>query len=313
MTLLISDPLFLKHDTGRHPETADRLRSITKRLEQAGLIAKCRAGSYQPLTEEAVGRVHAAKQIQAAKQVAEHGGGFLDADTVVSPDSFKVALAAAGAGAAAVDAVMKGPEKNALCLVRPPGHHATPTRSMGFCLFNNIALAAHHARTAHHLTKILIVDFDVHHGNGTQDIFYESPEVVFFSIHRYGNGFYPGTGAEDETGRGKGLGHIINVPVRYGTPRKTYHDRYKLALEKAADKIRPELVLVSAGFDAHAKDPIGSLDLDVEDFAVLTKEVLEVAKVHAQGRLVSCLEGGYNLEALAESAEAHLKELLGSS
>src|SRR5207302_4925385 len=178
---------------------------------------------------------------------AEHGGGRIDADTVVSPDSFRVALATAGACAAAVDAVLKGTDRTALCLVRPPGHHATPTRSMGFCLFNNIALAAHHAKTAHQLTKILIVDFDVHHGNGTQDIFYESPEVVFFSIHRYGNGFYPGTGAEDETGRGKGLGHIINAPIRYGAARKEYHARFEKALEKAAEKIRPELVLLSAG------------------------------------------------------------------
>jgi len=310
MTLLYTDRLFLKHDTGRHPENADRLRSITKRLDQAGLIKKCRSGTYQPLTEETVGKVHAAKQIQSAKQVAQHGGGMLDADTIVSPDSFNVSLAAAGACVAAVNAVMKGDDKNALCLVRPPGHHATLSRSMGFCLFNNIALAAHYARTTHHLTKILIVDWDVHHGNGTQDIFYESPEVVFFSIHRYGNGFYPGTGAEDETGRGKGLGHIINAAIRYGTARKEYHARFKKALEKAADAIRPELVLVSAGFDAHAKDPIGSLGLEVEDFVVLTKEVLEVAKTHAQGRVVSCLEGGYHLDALSESVEAHLKELL---
>jgi acetoin utilization deacetylase AcuC-like enzyme len=310
MTLLYQDPLFLKHDTGRHPETADRLRSITRRLETAGLIQKCRAGEYKPLTEEAVGKVHAAKQIQAAKQVAAHGGGMLDADTILSPDSFKVALAAAGACVAAVDAIIKGTEKNALCLVRPPGHHATPTHSMGFCLFNNIALAAHHAQTAHKLSRIMIVDWDVHHGNGTQDIFYESPEVVFMSIHRYGNGFYPGTGAEKETGQGKGLGHIINVPVRYGTARKDYHDRFQRALEKAADKIRPELVLISAGFDAHAKDPIGSLDLEVEDFITLTKEVKAVAKTHAQSRIVSCLEGGYHLDALAECVQAHLEELL---
>jgi len=310
MTLLYQDPLFLKHDTGRHPETADRLRSITRRLETAGLTKKCQAGDYKPLTEEAVGKVHAAKQIQAAKQVAEHGGGMLDADTILSPDSFKVALAAAGACVAAVDAVIKGTEKNALCLVRPPGHHATPTHSMGFCLFNNIALAAHHAQTAHKLTRIMIVDWDVHHGNGTQDIFYESPEVVFMSIHRYGNGFYPGTGAEKETGQGKGLGHIVNVPIRYGTARKDYHDRFQRALEKAADKIRPELVLISAGFDAHAKDPIGSLNLEAEDFITLTKEVKTVAKTHAQSRIVSCLEGGYHLDALAECVQAHLEELL---
>jgi acetoin utilization deacetylase AcuC-like enzyme len=312
MTLLYTDSLFLKHDTGRHPENADRLRSITKRLEKAQLIQKCRAGSYHPLPEEAIGKIHSAKQIQSAKQVAQHGGGMLDADTIVCPDSFGVALAAAGACVAAVDAVIKGTEKNALCLVRPPGHHATPDRSMGFCLFNNIALAAHHARVARGLTKILIVDWDVHHGNGTQDIFCESPEVVFFSIHRYGNGFYPGTGAADETGRGKGLGHIINAPIRYGTGRKEYHDHFQRALEKAADKIRPELVLVSAGFDAHVKDPIGSLGLEVEDFSILTKKVLEVTKVHAQSRVVCCLEGGYHLEALAESVEAHLKELLNA-
>jgi acetoin utilization deacetylase AcuC-like enzyme len=310
MTLLYTDPLFLKHDTGRHPESAQRLRAITARLDKAGLLAKCKAGDYQPLDEATVAKVHAAKQVTQVKQVAEHGGGHIDADTVLSPDSFRVALAAAGACSAAVDAVLKGSAPNALCLVRPPGHHATPTRSMGFCLFNNNALAAQRAKTAHKLSRILIVDWDVHHGNGTQDIFYEDPEVVFYSIHRYGNGFYPGTGSDRETGRGKGLGHTINVPVRFGTSRKEYHGLFTKALEKAADTIKPELVLVSAGFDAHAKDPIGSLGLEVEDFQTLTRLVLEVAKTHAKGRLVSCLEGGYNVDALAESVQAHLEQLL---
>jgi acetoin utilization deacetylase AcuC-like enzyme len=310
MTLLYTDPLFLKHDTGRHPENADRLRSISARLEKAGLIKKCTAGTYKPVTEETVRQVHSAKQVQGIKQLAEHGGGHADPDTVVCPESFKVALAAAGACVAAVDAVLKRTDRNALCLVRPPGHHATPTRSMGFCLFNNIALAANHAKKAHGLTHILIVDWDVHHGNGTQDIFYEDPEVVFYSIHRYGNGFYPGTGAENETGRGKGLGHIFNAAVRFGTSRKDYQGKFTDRLEKAADKIKPELVLVSAGFDAHAKDPIGSLGLEVEDFQSLSRQVLDVAKTHAKGRLVSCLEGGYNLEVLAESVQAHLEELL---
>ena len=312
MTLLYTDPLFLKHETGRHVEVPDRLRAISARLEQAGLPKKCTPGTYQPLTEEAVARVHAAKQVQQVKQVAAHGGGHIDPDTVVSPDSFTVALAAAGACAAAVDAVLKGPERTALCLVRPPGHHATPTRSMGFCLFNNIALAAHHAKTAHQLTRVLIVDWDVHHGNGTQDIFYEDPEVMFFSIHRFGMGFYPGTGDVDETGRGKGEGYTLNVPVRLGTSRKEYADRFSRALEKAAAKIKPELVLVSAGFDAHARDPLGGMPLEAEDFAAFTRQVLDVAKAHAGGRLVSCLEGGYNLDALAESVQAHLEGLLAA-
>jgi acetoin utilization deacetylase AcuC-like enzyme len=310
MTLLFTDPLFLKHDTGRHPETAERLRSISKRLDQAGLVPKCKAGVYQPLTEEDVNRVHNPKQVTRVKQLAEHGGGQIDADTVVSPDSYRVGLAAAGACVAAVDGVLKGTASNALCLVRPPGHHATPTRSMGFCLFNNIALAARHARKTHGLTRVLIVDWDVHHGNGTQDIFYEDAEVMFFSIHRYGNGFYPGTGAADEMGRGPGLGHILNAPIRFGTSRKDYHSHFTHALERAADRIKPELVLISAGFDAHARDPIGSLGLEVEDFVALTRQVLDVARTHARGRVVSCLEGGYNLDALAESVQAHLEQLL---
>jgi len=310
MTLLYTDAYFLKHETGKHPENPDRLRSITARLDKVGLIKKCTAGTYQPLTEDTVRKVHSARMVQTAKQLAEHGGGHLDGDTPICAESFKVALAAAGAAAAAVDAVLKGTDQTALCLIRPPGHHATPTRSMGFCLFNNIALAAQHARSSHKLTRVLIVDWDVHHGNGTQDIFYEEPEVMFHSIHRYGMGFYPGTGDDTETGKGKGLGYTLNTPIRFGTSRKDYQAAFLKDLHKAADKIKPELVLLSAGFDAHAKDPIGSLGLEVEDFTELTKAVLDVAKSHAKGRLVSCLEGGYNLDALAESVQAHLEELL---
>src|SRR5579885_2702248 len=313
MTLLYADPLFLRHETGAHPECPDRLRSITATLEKSGLAGRCTPGAFQPLTEEEVEQLHSREMIAAARRLAEHGGGRLDPDTVVSPDSFAVALAAAGACAAAVDAVLAGGRRIIKKMIRPPGHHATPTHSMGFCLFNNVALAAHHARTAHGLSRILVVDWDVHHGNGTQDIFWEDPNVVFFSIHRFGMGFYPGTGNLDETGSGPGLGHVFNQPIRYGTPRKEYHARFTATLEKAADRIRPELVLVSAGFDAHAADPIGSLGLEAEDFAVLTRQVLDVARTHAGGRLVSCLEGGYNLAALAESVQAHLEELIAAA
>jgi acetoin utilization deacetylase AcuC-like enzyme len=312
MTLLYTDPLFLEHDTGPHPETADRLRAITARLEKTDLLARCRRGSYRPLTEEAVSRLHSLRMVRRVEDMATYGGGRLDPDTIVSPASFTVALAAAGACASAVDAVVRGDDVNALCLVRPPGHHSTPKRSMGFCLFNNIALAANHALTAHQLDRVLIVDWDVHHGNGTQDIFYDDPRVMFFSIHRFGMGFYPGTGDADETGLDAGRGYTLNAPIRYGTARKDYQAAFRHALEKEADKIKPQLVLVSAGFDAHALDPIGSLGLEVEDFAWLTQQVLDVARMHCGGRLVSCLEGGYNLEVLAESVQAHLEELLAT-
>jgi acetoin utilization deacetylase AcuC-like enzyme len=313
MTVLITDPLFLRHETGPHPERPERLVSIMERLERTGLRARCGSRSYQPLSPEEVARIHDPRVLARAEALAVAGGGMLDADTVVSPQSFAVALAAAGACAAGVYAVMDGQDRTALCLVRPPGHHATPTHSMGFCLFNNIALAADHARRRFGLSRILIVDWDVHHGNGTQDIFFADPSVMFFSIHRHGHGFYPGTGAGDETGTGPGLGYTINAPVRFGTPRPSYRAHFLSALEKAADRIKPELVLVSAGFDAHHRDPIGSLELETEDFSDLTRLVLQVADTHAGGRLVSCLEGGYDLHALAESVEAHLVELLAHS
>jgi acetoin utilization deacetylase AcuC-like enzyme len=249
---------------------------------------------------------------ERVRHMAEAGGGRLDADTVVSPASYQVGLAAAGACVAAVDAVMTGADQRAICLIRPPGHHATPTHSMGFCLFNSIALAARHARKKHGVSRVLIVDWDVHHGNGTQDIFYNDPSVFFLSIHRYGNGFYPGTGAADETGTGSGVGTNLNVPIQFGSSRSDYHDRFSRALERAADAFKPELVMVSAGFDAHRLDPIGNLGLDTEDYAALTRQACDVARTHAGGRLVSCLEGGYHWQATADSVQFHLEGLLAT-
>jgi acetoin utilization deacetylase AcuC-like enzyme len=308
--LLYSDPRFLEHDTGRHPENPNRLRSILARLEKAALVQECTPRKFEPLPVEKVLELHDPNMVARAKQVAESGGGYLDADTVVCPKSCEVALLAAGACVQAVDDVLRGVDSRALCLVRPPGHHATPQRSMGFCLFNNIALAARHAKQVHGLNRILIVDWDVHHGNGTQDIFFDNGDAKFLSIHRYGHGFYPGTGAADETGTGRGLGCTLNVPVRFGTPRHDYLSLFQNAVEKSADHCKPDLVLLSAGFDAHTRDPIGSLGLETEDFTDMTRFLLDVARTHAKGRIVSCLEGGYNLEALAESVQTHVEELL---
>lgn len=313
MTILIADPLFQLHETGRHPENPARLVTIQNRLENAGLVAQCKAGTYQPLTPAEVASVHAPEVAAKVQNLAEAGGGWLEADTIVCPESYRVALAAAGACVSGVDQVLRGLDRSALCLVRPPGHHATAAQSMGFCLFNNVALAAHHARKAYGLERILVVDWDVHHGNGTQDIFWTDPTVFFFSIHRFGNGFYPGTGDAEETGSGPGLGFTANVPVLFGTSRQTYHAMFTSAVERAADTIKPELVIVSAGFDAHKRDPIGSLGLEAEDFADMTRTVLRIADTHARGRIVSCLEGGYHLQALAECVQAHLEELLHRS
>ena len=308
MPLLYTDPLFLEHKTGQHPESPDRLRAITKRLLEGKLVESFKSGTLRDATDSELLRVHSQRHIDRVRQFAESGGGRIESDTVVSPRSFEVALKAAGTACDAVDRVLTdADQKIACCLIRPPGHHALPSDPMGFCLFNNVAVAARHAIAEHDLSRVLIVDWDVHHGNGTQDIFYESEDVTFFSAHRFP--FYPGTGDRDETGRGKGLGTIFNLPVEFGTARTEYLKAFGSMLEDAARQAKPELILISAGFDAHRLDPIGSLGLESEDFATLTKLVLDVAKQHCGGRCVSLLEGGYNVDALAESVEQHLQEI----
>jgi acetoin utilization deacetylase AcuC-like enzyme len=308
MTLLYCDPLFLAHDTGAHPEQPERLRQIVAKLEQTGTIAKCTRPEWSPASRQRVERNHTAAHLNRIAAMAASGGGMPDSDTVVGPRSFDVALLAAGAACDAVDRVVAGESKTALCLVRPPGHHALADQAMGFCLFNSIAIAACAARDEHELDRVMIVDWDVHHGNGTQDSFYADGRVGFFSSHRWP--FYPGTGDVDETGTGQGLGATCNLPTAFGTPRETYLNHFTAELEKFADRIRPQLVLVSAGFDSHRADPIGSLGLETEDFAELTKLVKSIASVHADGRIVSILEGGYNPPVLAECVETHLRGLL---
>jgi acetoin utilization deacetylase AcuC-like enzyme len=311
MTLLYSDPRFLDHVTGRHPERPQRLKQIVARLEASGITGACVRPEWQPAERARLERVHTGKYIDQVASFAQRGGGMLDQDTVVSKASFDVACLAAGAACDAVDRVLRGEDTTALCLVRPPGHHALPDHAMGFCLFNNVAVAAKAAIDEHGLDRVLIVDWDVHHGNATQDMFYADGQVGFFSSHRWP--FYPGTGSVDETGTGDGLGATRNLPFAFGTPRNEFRTRFTTELEEFASRMKPQLVLVSAGFDAHRTDPVGSLGLEVEDFAELTTTIRAIADVHAGGRIVSLLEGGYNPPVLAECVETHLRGLLRAS
>lgn len=313
MTIVFKDNLFVEHDTqisGPHPESPRRLSAIDEVLARSDVLAKAKLAASRAPDLAWLTEVHSVGQIERARILAEKGGGHLDPDTALSQRSYDVALKAAGTACAAVDEVLSGRHKNALCLIRPPGHHATQDRSMGFCLFNNVAVAARYAQEHCGVGRILIVDWDVHHGNGTQDIFYDSDSVTFFSIHRFP--FYPGTGDATETGTGAGLGATVNVPVPYGTPRAKYLDLFRAGLDRAAKRARPDLILISAGFDAHQDDPVGNLGLETDDYAALTSIVQDAADAYAKGKVVSCLEGGYDLEALGASVETHLAQLLAA-
>ena len=310
MTLLYYTPEFLRHETGRHPECPARLVEVARHLEEAELDRRCRRPQWQPVSLDRVARVHSVDYADSVRRFARQGGGRIEQDTVVSEPSYDVALRAAGAVCDAVERVVRGQQRRALCLVRPPGHHALAAGAMGFCLLNNVAIAARLATRELGLDRVLVVDWDVHHGNGTQDAFWADPQVGFLSIHRWP--FYPGTGAADETGSGDALGTTLNLPVEMGTPRVDYLARFAGELERFADRLRPRLVIVSAGFDSHREDPVGSLGLETEDFGPLTRTVLDVAAAHAGGRVVSVLEGGYHPRRLAESVEVHLRELLAA-
>lgn len=305
---LFTDPRMLDHHVpSRHPERPERLQAVLRQLERGGYFNTCAHGVVREATAGELSRIHDPAYLERVADLESEGGGMLDPDTWLLPGSHLAARLAAGAALEAVAFVLGGASRRALCAIRPPGHHARPATGMGFCIYNNVAVAAAEALDRFDLGRVLIVDFDVHHGNGTQEVFYDSDRVGFFSIHRYP--FYPGTGARDETGTGPGLGSVSNVPLPYGTPPRTYHAAFRAALEKLADRIRPELVLISAGFDAHAQDPVGDLGLDIEDFEVITREIVSIADTHAHGRIVSLLEGGYNISILAGSVAAHLQAL----
>lgn len=307
MPLLFTNTRFLDHETAAHPESADRLRAIDEMLAGDDLLTRFSAGTIRRGTDVELSRVHTREHVSNVDRFAAEGGGRIEVDTIVSPASAEVARFAAGTACAAVDAVLTTEHTRAFVACRPPGHHALPDAPMGFCLFNSVAVAAAHARAAHGLDRVLIVDWDVHHGNGTQDAFYDDGQVTFFSSHRYP--FYPGTGTKHETGAGEGLGANINLTLPFGISRKDFKSRFAAKLADAAEHSRPQLVLISAGFDAHAADPVGSLSLESEDFADLTRYVLDIANTHCGGKAVSLLEGGYNPAMLAESVRVHLEEL----
>lgn len=308
MVRLYTDPRMLEHrPPAGHPERPERLATLLRQLERTGLSRACPRGTVREATDDELLRIHGAAFLRALAAFERRGAGLIEGDTWLGPGSLPAARLAAGAAIEAVRDVTAGLAPAAFCAVRPPGHHARPAAAMGFCLFGTVAAAAAEAVEGQGLDRILVVDWDVHHGNGTQEMYDADPRVGFLSIHRYP--FYPGTGAADETGTGPGLGTKRNVPVSYGTSRRDYVGAFRNALEDLADRIRPELVLISAGFDAHAEDPVGDLGLEVEDFATLTTLVRDVASTHARGRVVSLLEGGYNVPILASCVVAHLEAL----
>jgi len=306
-TLLYTHPACLDHDPGRHhPESPERLRAVLAALDDPE-FARLERREAPPAAQEDLLRVHSRGHVDhVLAAVPKTGRVGIDADTVLSPASGEAALRAAGAVVAAVDAVAAGEGSNAFCAVRPPGHHAEPERAMGFCLFNNAAIGALRARDAHGLARVAVVDFDVHHGNGTQAAF-ESDDTLFYaSTHQYP--LYPGTGAASETG----VGNIVNVPLRPMAGSSQFRFGVSERILPALDAFRPELVLVSAGFDAHKRDPLAQLMLDALDYTWVTEKLLDIAHRHANGRLVATLEGGYDLSALAASAAAHIRVLMSA-
>ena len=306
---LIYDSAYLRHDTGVHPENSRRLEAILSVLNKdEALSKKLQRVAPKPASNEDIQRCHREELIREIEQLCALGAKSVDVDTRISRESFEVARLAAGAAIAAVDSVMDEQGGRAFALIRPPGHHATSSTAMGFCLFNNAAIAARYAQAGYGAERVLIIDWDVHHGNGTQEIFWTDPTVFYFSTHQFPH--YPGTGASNERGAGKGEGFTLNIPLRAGTPAKDHRRSFIDALRDIERKFPPDLIVISAGFDSRRGDPLGGLMLEDEDFSEMTKEVLRMAEKHAAGRVVGLLEGGYNLELLGASVKSHLAALL---
>jgi acetoin utilization deacetylase AcuC-like enzyme len=303
------DDIYLAHDTGGyHPERPERLTAINQAIEKAVFFEKLSGFGAVEADIDSIALVHDRGYIERVKKECEAGYGNLSTgDTAICPRSYAIALRAAGGILGVVDAVLNDKIKTAFCAVRPPGHHASQRRGMGFCLFNNIAIAARYAQKRYGLERVLIADWDVHHGNGTQDIFYEDPTVYFMSTHQYP--WYPGTGHYTETGAGKGKGFTLNRPFPAGAGNTEIIGAFKNDFLAAARKFKPDLTLVSAGFDSRIGDPLGYLRIDDQGFRELTRIMIEISRIAENGRLISILEGGYSLEGLAAAVSAHLDEL----
>lgn len=309
-TALIHHPIYREHDTGPdHPETPLRYEVIIDAIKtDKALSDQLIEITPDPVTKGLIRAAHTPQHLKRIEQAFEEGWPQLDMDTVISVKSYDAALLAAGGAIAGVDAVMHGSAKNAFAAVRPPGHHATAERTMGFCIFNNVAIAAKYAQNKYkEIERVAIIDWDVHHGNGTQGIFYDDPSVFFFSMHQYP--WYPGTGSRGETGHGRGLGSTLNVPVKANTAATDQKRAFEAAIDEISKQVKPDFIFISAGFDAHLEDPLGQLRLEDHDFISMTSTIKEWANEVCEGRVVSCLEGGYNLDTLGQTVAAHVNEL----
>lgn len=308
-TAILTDPRYLTHTDPRHVERAERLISINQALDESGLRSSLLALLPRAATQTELLAVHSQGHLDFIQRFGEHGGGYIDPDTYMNSESWEVALLAAGGVLRAVEAVVRGECQNAFALVRPPGHHATPTRAMGFCLLNNIAIGARYALQSLGLKRVAIVDFDVHHGNGTQDVFYRDPQVLFCSSHA--SPYYPGTGLLDEMGADDGFGVTLNIPMPLGVGDRGYEQVFAEIVIPAVRRWQPQLLLVSAGYDAHWSDPIGPMVLSVTGYTRLTEMLVGLADEVCDGRMVLVLEGGYNLDALGACVTAAVRVLLG--